>query len=145
MVTVHSIFVRKGCSLPFGIDLNQRPFCQQWILVDKTMADALAVKVRNALWHFILLDDRSSRLGYGRTPDAAINKELALALKQLDDKFNAAEVGSVLVLISCFGFLVASVTIHARHIQQSSPGLADEMALQEIPSAIDAFASDMSG
>jgi hypothetical protein len=72
-------------------------------------------------------------LGVGRSAEAAISRAMALALKQVKGRFNAAELHSVHVT-RYLGFQVAKVTIHDRQIQQqTSPGLVDEMTIRQFP------------
>ena len=113
------MFLRTGCTLPDGIDLVQEQFCEKWMSVADTMAAALDVDIRNAGWHFMWLEGTYSRLGAGRTVESAIGKAVALALNQVNGRFNAAELDSINVR-KYPGFLVAKVTLHARHIQQAA-------------------------
>ncbi len=101
--------------------------------VADTMAAALDVDIRNAGWHFMWLVGTYSRLGAGRTVESAIGKAVALALNQVNGRFNAAELDSISVR-KYPGFLVAKVTLHARHIQQAATlGHLDEMTIQPVP------------
>jgi hypothetical protein len=94
--------------------------------VGDTIAAALDVRVRNAGWHFIWLEDAYFRYGFGRTAESAISKAITLALNEVKVRFNGAELGSVSVS-KYSGFQVAKVTLHARQIQQqASLGLVDE-------------------
>ena len=77
------------------------------------------------------LEGTYSRLGAGRTVESAIGK--AVALNQVNGQFNAAELDSINVR-KYPGFLVAKVTLHARHIQQAaSLGLVDDMTIRHVP------------
>ncbi len=127
------MFLRTGCPLPDGIDLVQEQFCEKWMSLADTMAAALDVDIRNAGWHFMWLEGTYSRLGAGRTVESAIGKAVALALNQVNGRFNAAELDSINVR-KYPGFLVAKVTLHARHIQQAATlGHLDEMTIQPVP------------
>jgi hypothetical protein len=123
------MFLRTECTLPDGIDLVQERFCERWISVADTTAAALDVIIRNAGWHFMWLEGPYSRIGAGRTAESAIGKAVALALNQVNGRFNAAELDSINVR-KYPGFLVAKVTLHARHIQQAaSLGPVQEMTI----------------
>jgi predicted protein tyrosine phosphatase len=78
------------------------------------------------------LQTAHSRVGIGRSTESATTKAMALALKQTEGRFNAAELGVVKVT-RCPGFHVARATLHTRQIQQhASLGLVDEMVLRQI-------------
>jgi hypothetical protein len=118
--------------LPDGLDLIQERFCGTWMSVKDTMAAALDVKVRNAGWHFMWLEDAYARFGVGRTATSAIDKAIASALDRIKDRFNAAELESVNVS-KYRGFWVAKITLYARQIQhQASLSLVDEMTIRQL-------------
>jgi hypothetical protein len=122
------MFLRTGCTLPDGIDLVQEQFCEKWMSAADTMAVAL-----NAGWHFMWLEGTYSRPGAGRTVESAIAKAVALALNQVNGRFHAAELDSISVR-KYPGFLVAKVTLHARHIQHAAMlGQLDEMPIPTVP------------
>jgi hypothetical protein len=81
----------------------------------------------------MFLQTAHSRVGIGRTAESATSKALALALKQTEGRFNAAELGLIKVT-RYLGFHVARATLHTRQIQQhASLGLVDEMVLRPLP------------
>lgn len=126
------MFLRLGCRLPDGLDLSQKLFCETWMSVEDTTSVALDVKVRNAGWHFMRLEDAYSHFGVGRTATSAIAKAIALALSQIRSRFNAAELHSIKVS-KYPGFQIAKITLHSRHIQQqASLGLIDEMTIRQV-------------
>ena len=115
------------------MDLTQRRFGEKWRSVENATAATLDARVRNAGWHFMCLHAAHSRLGIGRTAECATSKAMALALNQIEGRFNAAELGLVKVT-KYLGFHVARATLHTRQIQQSaSLGLVDEMVLRQLP------------
>jgi hypothetical protein len=126
------MFLRAGCVLPDGLDLTQEQFCGTWMSVKDTMAPALDVKVRNAGWHFMWLEDVYARFGVGRTATSATDKAIARALDRIKDRFNAAELDSVSVS-KFLGFRVAKIKLHSRQIQQqASLSLVDEMTIRQL-------------
>lgn len=126
------MFLRTGCALPDGLDLIQEPFSSTWTSVKDTMATTLDLKVRNAGWHFMWLEDAYARFGVGRTAAAAIDKATVRALDRIKDRFNAAELNSVSVS-KYLGFRVAKITLYARQIQsQASLSLVDEMTIRQL-------------
>jgi hypothetical protein len=125
------MFLRAGCILPDGLDLIQEQFCGTWMSVKDTVAAALDLKVRNAGWHFMWLEDAYARFGVGRTATAAIDQAIARALDRIKERFNAAELDSVSVS-KYLGFRVAKITLYARQIQlQTSLSLVDEMTIRQ--------------
>lgn len=126
------MFLRAGCVLPDGLDLTQEQFCGTWMSVKDTMAAALDLKVRNAGWHFMWLEDVYARYGVGRTATSAIDKAITRALDRIKNRFNAAELDSVSVS-KYLGFRVAKITLHSRQIQeQASLSLVDEMTIRQL-------------
>jgi hypothetical protein len=87
--------------------------------VKDTMAAALDLKVRNAGWHFMWLEDAYVRFGVGRSATSAIDRATIRALDRIKDRFNAAELDSIKVS-KYPGFQVATITLHARQIQQQA-------------------------
>jgi len=98
--------------------------------VENMTAAALDTSVRSADWHFMWLTEAHSCLGIGRTAEAARSNAIALALKKVQQRFNAAEL-SLLKITNYPGFQVARVILQTRQIQQhASLGLVDEMTLR---------------
>lgn len=128
-----AIFLRAGCILPVGMELIQTRFDEKWMLVENATAATPDARVRNAGWHFMFLQTAHSRVGIGRTAESATSKAIALALKQTEKRFNAAELSAIKVT-RYPGFHIAKATLHIRQIQQSaSLGLVDEMVLRQLP------------
>jgi hypothetical protein len=118
-MTPHSVFLRMGCILPYGVRLPQEPFCDKWTIVGDMAAFSLDRKIRCAGWHFFWVQVCYSRLGFGRTAKSAIRRALTAALKQVGGSFNAAELGSLQVA-TYPGLRVAKITLQVRHIQQGT-------------------------
>jgi hypothetical protein len=127
------MFLRTGCLLPEGMGLIQARFGEKWMSVENATAATLDVEIRNAGWHFMYLQTAHSCVGLGHTAESATSKARALALKQTEGRFNAAELG--LVKVTRYpGLYVAKATLRTRQIQQhASLGLVDEMALRQLP------------
>jgi hypothetical protein len=110
------MFLRKACSLPEGLVLVEKQFCESWMSVDET-ASSLDLKVRGVGWEFIWLKDTCSRLGFGGTESSAMDKAITRGLDQIKRKFNAAELSDVRIR-RYPGFRAATVILNARQIQQ---------------------------
>jgi hypothetical protein len=126
------MFLRTGCILPAGMELVQTRFDEKWLSVENATAATLDAQVRSMGWHFMFLQSAHSRVGVERTAELATSKAMVRALKQTEDRFNAAELG--LVKVTRYpGFHIARATLHTRQIQQSaSLGLVDEMILRQL-------------
>jgi hypothetical protein len=128
-----AMFLRTDCVLPAGMGLVQRRFGVNWMSVDNVTSATLNARVRNAGWHFMCLHTAHSGVGIGLTAESATSKAIALALKQTERRFNAAELGLVKDR-RYLGFHVARATLHTRQIQQhASLGFVDEMVLRQLP------------
>jgi hypothetical protein len=126
------MFLRTACMLPDGLALRQEQFCGTWMSVKDTMSSALDLKVRNAGWHFMWLEDAYSHRAIGLTAATAIDKAITRALNRVKGRFNAAELNSVRIF-KYPGFQIAKITLRARHIQQqASLGLVDEMTIRQL-------------
>jgi len=127
-----AIFVRVGSILPSSLRLKQTSFNAAWMLAEDVAPAHLDRAVRDAGWQFMWLHAAYSRLGYGRTDEAAIHRAIARALSQTSARFNAAELGAVRVL-RYPGLRIAKATLHTRHIQQTvSLSPIDEMTIRQL-------------
>ena len=129
---LHTVFLREECILPDRFDLCREPFCKDWAAVTGIVVSELDARIRNAGWHFLWITDPHSSRGLGRTPETAVRRGLVRALKEVKDRFNAAELGSIQVT-NCLGLRIAKVTLHLRHIQkQTSLDSAEESRLKQV-------------
>lgn len=116
---ISTIFLRDGCILPSQFTLRQKPFSEGWTEALGTLATELDASIRGAGWHFMWLADSYSSRALGRTEETAIHRALSGTLLAVRERFNAAELDSVLVT-SYAGFHIAKVTVHARQIQSGA-------------------------
>ncbi len=123
---LHSVFLRKGCTLPERLDPLREPFGENWMLVEEITSAVFDTMIRQAGWHFMWMQGSSSRRGFGLTQKLATDRALARALKGVKRRFNAAELDSVQIA-AYFGFQIANVTVQPRQIQQhTSLDIVDE-------------------
>jgi hypothetical protein len=115
-MTLHTMFLRKECSLPDHICLPQEAVGDSWVKVTEICASALDLMIRQAGWHFMYVQGSSSRTSVGLTYDGAIQQALLSALKGIASRFNAAELESV-HMSKYPGFHIAKVTLQPRKIQ----------------------------
>lgn len=118
-MTPHSVYLRKSCTLPNRFRLAQDKFDENWLLARNISAATFDSSLRHAGWHFIAIAGTFRKMGFGFTEDAALRRALALAFKYIHRSYNAAEVESVGVK-RLLGLRVATVELHARHIQQQT-------------------------
>jgi hypothetical protein len=126
------VFLRSGCILPNGFDLLQEPYSKGWTEVTGASVTELDTRIRGVGWHFMWITDSHSSSAPGRTPEAAIHRALIRALKQVQGRFNAAELDSFQIT-TCLGLHMAKVKLHARHIQKQASLDSDaEIRLQQV-------------
>ena len=113
-----SVYLRKECQLPPNIDLQQNSVDEEWNAVAGITGWDLNDRVLQEGWHCIWVSGQYSRVGVGRSPEAASSKAVLATLNAVSASWNAAEIDSISIA-SYMAFSVARVTIHARHIQKS--------------------------
>jgi hypothetical protein len=96
----HAMFLRIGCTLPDGLSLRQKQFCETWMSVEDTMPFVLDIKVRTIGRHFMWLQDAYSRFGFGLTASSAIHNAVTRALDRVKSRFNGAELNSADIQVS---------------------------------------------
>ena len=132
-MTLHSIFLRNGCTLPNDLGVPREPFREGWTRVEQIESHAFDALIRRAKWHFVWVQECYSKRGYGRTEETAVHNALERVLNSVSKPFNAAEFDS-LQISRFLGFYIANVSMHARHIQQNtSLEMAAEANLQSAP------------
>lgn len=129
---LHTVFLRTGCMLPDHVDLRQEPFSKGWAELIGVFVSELDASIRNVGWHFMWITDSHSSRGLGRTPETAIHRALVRALKKVQGRFNAVELGSFRIT-NCLGLHIAKATLHVRHIQKQTSLDSDaEIRLQQV-------------
>jgi hypothetical protein len=116
---INTVLLREDCVLPDRFDLRQEPFSEGWAETMGVVVSELDAGIRNAGWHFMWIADSHSSRGLGRTPETAVHRASIRALKDVEGRFNAAELDSF-EITSCLGLHMAKVTLHARHIQKQA-------------------------
>lgn len=115
----HSVFLRSGCILPDRLDPCLKPISDDWSVVEEIPALVFDTMIRKTGWHFMWLQGRSSRLGFGLTQEAAVRRALTRALNGVSQRFNAAELDCI-EITQYPGFQIANVTVQTIHIQQKA-------------------------
>lgn len=111
------VYLRKQCILPPDIDLQQSSVDEDWNAVPEISGYDLNDRVLEKGWHCIWVSGEYSRVGIGRSPEAASSKAVRATLNAVSGSWNAAEIDSISIA-SYMAFSVARVTIHARQIQK---------------------------
>lgn len=118
-VKLHSVFLRSGCILPDRLDPCRQPIGKEWFVVEEIHALAFDTVIRQAGWHFMWLQEPSSRRGIGLSKEAAIRRALSRALKGVSKRFNAAELDFIQIK-EYPGFQIAIVTVQTLQIQRGA-------------------------
>lgn len=88
-------------------------------MVEDIPALVFDTMIRQTGWHFMWLQGRCSRIGFGLTQEAAIRRALARALNGISKYYNAAELDCI-EITQYPGFQIANVTVQTIQIQQKA-------------------------
>lgn len=114
--------------LPEGITLAGNSICEGWVILQSGEATWLDKAIRGLGWNSNMLTRTYWRSGYANRAQDAIYKAAQLALRKVDKRFNAAEIGHVIV-VKRLWFYVARVGIFSRCIQENPfPGISEELS-----------------
>jgi hypothetical protein len=142
-----NMLLRARIELPEGMKLATEQFREGWNFVRTGDAPRLKMKIQARGWNFIKIADGSLRSGVGDTSQQAISSALKLALRRVNEHFNAVEVEHI-ELTQYPWFFLARVRIYPYRIQQGAvmcalyEALPEPMALrhgQLAPQAADLF------
>jgi hypothetical protein len=129
----HTIFLREHIMLPEGITLVGETICEGWVVLQSGNAPWLDTAIRSLGWNSIALTLLYWSRGLGNRAQDAIYKAAQLALRKVGKRFNAAEIGHVVVTKRLW-FYVARVGIFSRSIQESPfMGICDELSTRPRP------------
>jgi hypothetical protein len=90
-----TVLLRERVALPDHFKLVTEEYREGWDLVLSEDAHWLDKKIRRCRWHFMRIAEESLKSGVGQTPQEAIASALKLALRCINGRFNAAEVGHI--------------------------------------------------
>jgi hypothetical protein len=122
--------------LPEGIALAGNGICEGWVVLQSGDAMWLDKTIRDLGWNSNVLTQVSWRRGYANRAQDAIYRAAQLALRKVDKRFNAAEIGH-LGVVKYLWFCVARVGIFSRYIQESPfLGICDELSTQPVSNNI---------
>jgi len=117
-IAERTMLLRGSPAIPEDLKLATAEFQEGWNLVESGDAIWLDKGVRKSGWHFIWIAEKSLRGGVGQTSQEAIAGALKLALRGVNERYNAAEVEHI-KLTRYPWFFVASVRVYPYQIQQS--------------------------
>jgi hypothetical protein len=134
----HTIFLREHIMLPEGIALAGETVCEGWVVLQSGDAPWLDTAIRSLGWNSTVLTQPYWRRGFANGAQDAIRRAAQLALRKVGKRFNAAEIGHVVVTKRLW-FYVARVGIFSRYIQESPfMGICDELSTRPKPMAFEA-------
>ena len=114
-----TILLRGRIELPDNLKLATEEFQEGWTFVQSGDTHWLDTELRTRGWHFMWLGEGSLRSGVGPTSQEAIAGALKLALRRVDERFNAAKVESI-ELKRYPWFVLAKVKVYSCQIQQAT-------------------------
>lgn len=124
----HTIFLREHIMLPEGIALAGETICEGWVVLQSGDAPWLDTAIRSLGWNSTVLTQLYWSRGFANHAPDAIYRAAQLALRKVDKRFNAAEIGHIVVAKRLW-FCVARVGIFSRFIQESPfLGICDELS-----------------
>src|ERR1700740_563523 len=94
---LHTIFLREHITLPEGITLAGETICEGWVVLQYGDAPWLDTAIRSLGWNSALLTKLYWNRGFAIYAQGAIRRAAQLALRKVDKRFNAAEIGHVVV------------------------------------------------
>jgi hypothetical protein len=111
-----NMLLRAQAVLPAGLRLATIEFREGWSFVRPGDARKLGKRIQTRGWNFIKVADGLLRSGVGDTSQEAIAGALKLALRRVNEHFNAAEVEHI-ELTKYPWFFLARVRINPYRIQ----------------------------
>jgi hypothetical protein len=120
-----NMLLRVQTELPAGLTLATVEFREGWSFVRPGNARRLEKKIQTRGWNFIKVADGLLRSGVGDTSQEAIAGALKLALRRVNEHFNAAEVEHI-ELTKYPWFFLARVRINPYRIQPDAALLLPE-------------------
>jgi hypothetical protein len=131
-----TMLLRDHVQLPDDLKLVTEEFRECWNFVRSGDVHWLDKQIRTRGWHFMWISEELLKSGVGRTSQEAIANALKLALRRVNQRFNAAKVEHI-ELKKYPWFFLASVRIYPYQIQQSAVLSVSDQAvpLSMLPSA----------
>lgn len=118
-IAERTMLLRGHAALPTGLALETEEFQNSWSFVLSGDTSWLDNELRARGWHFIRIAKGLVNGGVGQTSQKAIASALERALRHVNERFNAAEVGFVSVKQYPWFFSV-QVKIYPYQIQQGA-------------------------
>jgi len=133
----NTIFLREHIMLPEGVALVREIFCEGWSVLQSGDAPWLDKTIRGLGWNSTVLTRKYWKSGFAAGAQDAIHRAAQLALRKISKRFNAAEIGHV-VVAKYLWFYLARVSISPRYIQESPfLGICNELSTPFVPVAFD--------
>jgi hypothetical protein len=131
-----SMLLRSQTDLPMDFKMGKNEFRDGWSFARKQNARRLQTKVEKRGWHFIKVGDVLQGSGVGETEQAAIACALRLALRRVNDFFNAVEINHI-ELARYPWFVLATVRLCRYRIQADAVlSIVDETVVLPVRSTL---------
>jgi len=118
-IAERTMLLRRRIELPDNLNLVTEEFREGWNFVGSGDALWLDKQIRTRGWHCIWIAEGMLRSGVGKTAQEAIAGALKLALRRVNERFNAAEVEHI-ELTKYPWFVLARVRVYPYQIQHSA-------------------------
>jgi hypothetical protein len=114
-----TMLLREHVELPNDLQLVTEAFQEGWRVVRSGNAQWLDKEIRIHGWHFVWLTDGLLRSGIGPTAEEATAHAFKLALRRLDESFDAAQVANA-ESSRYPGLFIARIKVYPCQIRQGA-------------------------
>jgi len=118
-IAERKLLLRVGVELPRGLRPATEEFREGWNFSRSVDARCLEKRILKRGWNFIKVENGTLRSGVGQTSQEAIGNALKLALRQVSEQLNAAEVVHI-ELTQYPWFFLARLSLHPYRIQEGA-------------------------
>ncbi|MBI3406680.1 MAG: hypothetical protein HY046_14600 [Acidobacteria bacterium] len=119
-IKMGTVFIKEGTYLPKTLQLDSETCLPGWRMVKNLFGFGVGQKVQQAGWTFFFLGDEIKATVFGSTGQSTVLRAVQRILATLKAKrFNSLEISEV-SSTHFLGLPYATVTAHARHIQESA-------------------------
>jgi hypothetical protein len=135
-IAVFNMLLRSQAEYPLNFKMSKDEFRDGWSFARKQNARRLQSKVQRRGWHFIPVGNALQGSGVGATEQAAIACALKLALRRVNDFFNAVEIDHI-ELARYPWFSLATVRLSRYRIQADATlSIGDETVILPVRSSL---------
>ena len=128
LMTELSVLLRAETELPPSLVKTSGGFMEGWNIARRGGAGLLERRIRRHGWYFIRIADEIRRGGVGESSQQAITSALQLAVRSVNEYFNAVEIRNI-HLTRYPWFVLARVGVFPYRIQRSPVQFVPDDAL----------------